>query len=104
MFGSMGTAFSAKNAVQINTLQKQNAITSDKLATLTHISEIQEDHLNHFEIENLTQDSIMLNTPRYNPAILATAAHQVVVQTSDIIHKVKAMIQQAQNNDYQLNY
>jgi hypothetical protein len=78
--------------VQINSFQKQNAITSDKLATLTHVSEIQEYHLNHLEIENLTQDSIMLNTLKYNPAILATAAHQVVVQTSDMIHKVKATI------------
>jgi hypothetical protein len=40
----------------------------------------------------------MLNAQRYNPAILATAAHLVVVQTSNIIHKVKATIQQAQNN------
>jgi hypothetical protein len=67
-------------------------------------SEIQENHFNHFEIENLTQDSIMLNTLRYNPAILATLAYQVVVQTSDIIHKVKATIQQVQTIDYQLNY
>jgi hypothetical protein len=56
LFGLMGTAFSAINAVQINTLQKQNAIFSDKLATLTHISEIQEDHLNHLDIENSSKD------------------------------------------------
>jgi hypothetical protein len=40
----------------------------------------------------------MLNALRYNPAILATAAHQVVLQTLNIIHKVKATIQQTQNN------
>ncbi len=38
------------------------------------------------------QDSKMLKALRYNPAILATAAHQIVLQTSDIIHKVKATI------------
>jgi hypothetical protein len=43
----MGTAFSAINAVQINNLQKQSHITNDKLATLTHISQIQENHLEH---------------------------------------------------------
>jgi hypothetical protein len=40
----------------------------------------------------------MLNPMKYNPAILTTAAHQIVLQTSDIIHKVKATIKQAQNN------
>jgi hypothetical protein len=50
------------------------------------------------EVGNLAQDSIMLNALRYNPAILATAAHQVVVQTLGTIHKVKATIQQAQND------
>jgi hypothetical protein len=52
MFGLMSTVVSAINAVQINTFQKQKGITSDKIATLTHISEIQDDHLNHFKIEN----------------------------------------------------
>ncbi len=98
MFGIMGTTFSAKNAVHINNLQKQNDITNDKLATLTHISLIQEDHLEHLEIENLTQDSILLNALRCNSVILATAAHQIVLETADIMHKVKSIVQQAQNH------
>jgi hypothetical protein len=40
----------------------------------------------------------MLKALRYNQAILVTAAHQILLQPSDIIHKVKATIQQAQNN------
>ena len=40
----------------------------------------------------------MLNALQYNRAMLATAAHQVVLKSSDIIHKVKSTIQQAQNN------
>jgi hypothetical protein len=40
----------------------------------------------------------MLNVFRYNPAMLATAAHQVVLKSSDIFHKVKATIQQAKIN------
>jgi hypothetical protein len=40
----------------------------------------------------------MLNALRYNPEILATTARQVVLQASDIMHKVKAKIQQARNN------
>jgi hypothetical protein len=58
MFDLMGPAFSAINAVQIKNLQTQNEITNDKLATLTHNSQIQEDHLKHLEIENLNQDGI----------------------------------------------
>jgi hypothetical protein len=46
----------------------------------------------------------MLNVLKYNPVILATAAHQIVLQTSDIIHKVKATISQAKKIDYQMNY
>jgi hypothetical protein len=104
MFGLMDTALSAINAVQTNILQKQSEITSDRLATLTNISQIQEDYLGHLDIEKLTQEWIMLNALRYNPAILATAAHQIVLNPSDIIHKVKATIQQAQNIAYQLKY
>jgi hypothetical protein len=47
MFGLMGSAFSAINTVQTNSLQKQSEVTNDKLATLTHISQIQEDQLEH---------------------------------------------------------
>jgi hypothetical protein len=35
---------------------------------------------------------------RYNPATLATAAHQVVIKFSDTIYKIKTTIQQVQNN------
>jgi hypothetical protein len=42
----MGTAFSAINAVQINKLQTQSDATNKRESTLTHISQIQEDHLN----------------------------------------------------------
>jgi hypothetical protein len=61
-------------------------VTNDKLATLAHISQIKEDHL---EIENLAQNLIILNALRYYPVILATAAHQIVLQTSDILQKGK---------------
>ena len=48
MFGLMGTAFSAINAVQIHNLQKQGEMTNGKIATLT---QIQEEHLNHLDIK-----------------------------------------------------
>ncbi len=64
---------------------------------MTHISQIQEGYLEHLEIENLTHD-ILLNALGFNPAILATAAHQIVLQTANVINKVKSTIQQAQNN------
>jgi hypothetical protein len=58
MFGLMGTAFSAINAVQFNDLQKQSDIASDKLATLKHISQIQEKHLEHLG-KKLTQNELL---------------------------------------------
>ncbi len=77
---------------------KQRLANVDTLSTLTPIIHFQGEHLEHLEIENLIQDLIMLNALRYNPAILATAADQIVLQASDIIHKVKTTIQEAQNN------
>jgi hypothetical protein len=65
---------------------------------LTNISEIQANHLQHQEIQNAEQNNIGLNALRYNPAMPATAAHQVVIKSLDTIHKVKATIQQFQNN------
>jgi hypothetical protein len=93
MFGLLSSAFSAINAVRINNVQKQSDITNGKLATLTCIRQILEAYLEH-----LTQDSILLNGLRYNAAVLVTAAQQIVLQTADIMHKVKSTIQQAQNN------
>jgi hypothetical protein len=61
------------------------------MAALTHISQIQQEHLNHLETYNFSQNQKILNALRYNPAILATATHQVVLQLS-------ATIQQTQNN------
>jgi hypothetical protein len=52
----------------------------------------------HFEIEKFSQNKIVLNALRYNPAILSTATHQAALKTANVIHKVKAKIQQVQNN------
>ena len=54
--------------------------------------------MEQLDLENASQNSIMLNALRYNPALLASAAQQVVLKSSDIIHKVKSTIQQAQNS------
>jgi hypothetical protein len=73
-------------------------MNTKNMATLASISQIQEEHLNHLEIDNLSQNPIFLNALLYDLAILAKAAHQVVLQSSDIMHKVKAKIQQAHND------
>jgi hypothetical protein len=78
LFGLILTAFSTVNAVQINNLQKQAAASDKNIATITHNSQIQEEHLNHLDNESFSQTEIILNAIRYNPAILATPAHQVV--------------------------
>jgi hypothetical protein len=75
----MGTTFSASNAVLINKLQKQSEVNTKNTTTFTHISQIQKEHLNYLEIDNFSQNQIILNALRYNPEILATAAHHHVV-------------------------
>jgi hypothetical protein len=72
IFGFMGTTFNARYVV--HNLQKENMAKSKKTATLTHISQIQGEHLENLEIENDSQNQITLNTLRYNLAILVTAA------------------------------
>jgi hypothetical protein len=42
-----------------------------KIATLTHISQIQEEHLKHLELENDSQIQITLNSLRDNQEMLA---------------------------------
>jgi hypothetical protein len=100
----MGTTFSAINAVQIYNLHKDNIVNNKKMATLSHISQIQEEHIKHLEIENDSQNQITLNELRFNPAILASAAHQVVIQSSDTIHKVKSTMLQAQNHELSTDF
>jgi hypothetical protein len=90
-------AFGAINAIQIKSIKKQTL--SNRKDIMTHINKIQENHLKHSELEIASQNKIILNALRYNPAVLATTANQVVIKSSEIIiHKVKATIQQAQNN------
>jgi hypothetical protein len=48
--------------------------------------------LKPFKHREFCPNTILLNALCYNPAILATAAHQIVLKTSDIIHKVKAIV------------
>ena len=88
LFGFLGTAFVSINAIQIKKLPKQTSTNGNNIATLTHISEIQQNHLEHLDLENASENSIMLNALRYNPALLASAAHKVVLKSSDIIHKI----------------
>jgi hypothetical protein len=83
--------------------KKQSNITNNKLATLTHISQIQEDLLDPLEMENLTQDSILLNALWYNPAISATAALQLVLQMADIMNKDIKHNSRPKIKDYQQN-
>jgi hypothetical protein len=53
--------------------------------------------LNHLEIYILSHNQIIINAVRYNPAILAKSDPQVVLQSSNIMHKVKAAIKQIWN-------
>ena len=61
LFGFIKTAFGAINTVQINSLEGQTSSYKGDIPLLTHISEIQENHLQHLEIQNVEQNKIILN-------------------------------------------
>jgi hypothetical protein len=46
--------------VQIHNLQKDNVVNNKKMATLPHISQIQEEYFKHLEIETYSQNQIYL--------------------------------------------
>ena len=73
-------------------------INNGRLETLTTLTQIEEEQLTHLEIEIFSQNQNIFKSFRYNPAILATATHQIMLQSANIIQKVKSTIQQAQHH------
>ena len=98
IFGLVGTAFATANAVRISNIENQNLHNQKELHTLTHIAEIQENHLNHLDLKFLANEKMTLEALRYNPALLASAANSLVFQTTDVARIVSTTVQQAQMN------
>ena len=98
LFGLGSFAFATANALRIESIQQNVYSNKQALTSLTHIAEIQEDHLQHLDLRVQTHEQTTFNALRYNPAIIATAANEVVLKTASIAHKIQATIQQAQNH------
>jgi hypothetical protein len=82
LFGIEATLFSLYN--YINTQADNAQITRNKnsINSLTHIAEIQEDHLKHLEIEMANNHYLYLQNLKFNPALLVSAAQDITMQTS----------------------
>ncbi len=96
LFGIGATLFSLYN--YINTQSDTAQITRNKnsISSLTHIAEIQEDHLKHLEIEMATNRYLYLQNLKFNPALLLSATQDVTMQTTAISNKFTNTIQQLQ--------
>ncbi len=71
IFGLVGTAFATANAIRISHIENQDQQNQKEFHTLTHIAEIQENHLNHLDLKILANEKVTLEALRYNPALLA---------------------------------
>ena len=98
IFGLVGTAFATANAIRISQIENQNQQNQKEFHTLTHIAEIQENHLNHLDLKLMANEQMTLEALRYNPALIASAANSLVFQTTDVARIVSATVQQAQMN------
>ena len=84
IFGLVETAFATANAVRISPIENQNLQSQRELHILTHIAEIQENHLDHLHLKVMANKQLTLEALRYNSALLASAANSLVFQTTDM--------------------
>ena len=89
---ALGTTYVFKTS----NLGNRTSATDQKVHTLTHISEMQENQLHHLDLTVLANQKITLEGLRYNPAMLATAANALICHTAIVANKIQATVQQAQ--------
>jgi hypothetical protein len=104
LFGIGATLFSLYN--YINTQSDTAQITRNKnsIRNLTHIAEIQEDHLKHLEIEIATNRYFYLQNLKFNAALLVSATQDITMQANTISNKFLNTIQQLQLKRLSLDF
>ena len=98
LFGIVGTAFATVNSGRIAALEKQENANQNQFKSITHINEIQEDHLKHLDLKFIANEKQNLEALRYNPAMITSASNVLIFQTWDIVNRIKDTVQQAQFN------
>ena len=98
LFGLAGTAFATENAERIFKLEKADYNGDQRVQTLTHITEIQENHLSHLDIKINSNERQILEALRYDPAMLTSSTNVLIFKTWDIVTRIQATVQQAQIN------
>jgi hypothetical protein len=96
LFGIGATLFSLYNYINTQSDTAQMTRNKNSISSLTHIKEIQEDHLKHLEIEMATNRYFYLQNLKFNPALLVSATQDITIQTSTISNKFLNTIQQLQ--------
>ena len=54
--------------------------------------------MEHLDLQVLSNEKETLEILRYNPAILASAANQLIFQAMDVSNRIQATVQEAQHN------
>jgi hypothetical protein len=88
LFGIGETLFSLYNYIKTQADNAQITRNKNSINSLTHIAEIQEDHLKHLEIEMANNCYFYLQNLKFNPALLVSAAQDITMQTSAISNKL----------------
>ena len=96
LFGIGATLFSLYNYINAKADDTQIVKNKNSINSLTHISEIQEDHLKHLDIEVANNRYFYIHQLKFNPALLVSACQDVTFQSNAISDKFLSTIQQLQ--------
>jgi hypothetical protein len=87
LFGIGATLFSLFNYINTQADNAQISRNKNSISSLTHIAEVQEDHLKHLEIEMANHHYLYIQNLKLNPALLVSAAQDITMQTNTISNK-----------------
>ena len=96
LFGIGGTLFAAHNYLSIQNLGRKQTAQGKMISSLTNIVEIQENHLQHLDIAAVNSQYLQMLSLQFNPALMASAAQNIVFKTDKVTDKLLDGIQQLQ--------
>ena len=96
LFGIGATLFSLYNYINAKAEDPQIEKNKNSINSLTHIADIQENHLKHLDIEVANNRYFYLHQLKFNPALLVSASQDITFQTNAISDKFLSTIQQLQ--------
>ena len=97
IFGIAGTLFSLFNYINAPEYNEQIKRNKQSISALTHISRIQEDHLNHLDFEVKANRRHIIQSFTSKPSLILAASTNAVFIANNIVSKFTSTITQLQN-------